>query len=371
MRVEDTQSPIAGLIVQRGVVEQGEIAVGDPVRAAVDPERRSDASRNHSGTHILHAALRSVLGPHVRQAGSLVAPERLRFDFSHVSQLTRDELTDVQSLANDRVRANLSVVSHETTYSEAVREGALAFFGDRYGDVVRVVTMSEDSGAGAGAFSMEVCGGTHVGATGQVGTLLVLGESSIGGGMRRIEALTGRAAEQLFVEQAGRLERLSRRLQTPVVDLETRLDSFMEETEELRRRLASMERSTLRAEAEALLQRVTDVEGVNVVVGRTSAGNPDGMREMGDFLRDKLRSAVVVLGTLGEGGPILVAMATPDLVERGIDSGSLARNAAKLMGGGGGGRPDMAQAGGRQPEKLDDALASVPALVRAELRIEN
>ena len=371
VRVEDTQSPIAGLIVQRGLVEQGEIAVGDPVRAAVDPERRSDASRNHSGTHILHAALRSVLGPHVRQAGSLVAPERLRFDFSHVSQLTRYELTDVQSLANDRVRANLSVTAYETTYSEAVREGALAFFGDRYGDVVRVVTMSENGGAGAGAFSMEVCGGTHVGATGQVGTLLVLGESSIGGGMRRIEALTGRAAEQLFVEQAGRLERLSRRLQTPVVDLETRLDSFMEETEELRRRLASMERSTLRAEAEALLQRVTDVDGVNVVVGRTSAGNPDGMREMGDFLRDKLRSAVVVLGTLGEGGPILVAMATPDLVERGINSGSLARNAAKLMGGGGGGRPDMAQAGGRQPEKLDDALASVPALVRAELRIEN
>ena len=371
VRVEDTQSPIAGLIVHRGVVEQGEIAVGDPVRATVDPERRSDASRNHSGTHILHAALRSVLGPHVRQAGSLVAPERLRFDFSHVSQLTRDELAYVQSLANDRVRANLSVTAHETTYSEAVREGALAFFGDRYGDVVRVVTMSENGGVDAGAFSMEVCGGTHVGATGQVGTLLVLGESSIGGGMRRIEALTGRAAEQLFVEQTGRLERLSLRLQTPVVDLETRLDSFMEETEELRRRLASMERSTLRAEAEALLQRVTDVEGVNVVVGRTSAGNPDGMREMGDFLRDKLRSAVVVLGTLGEGGPILVAMATPDLVERGIDSGSLARNAAKLMGGGGGGRPDMAQAGGRQPEKLDDALASVPALVRAELRIEN
>ena len=369
VRVEDTQSPIAGLIVQRGVVEQGEIAVGDPVRAAVDPVRRSDASRNHSGTHILHAALRSVLGPHVRQAGSLVAPERLRFDFSHVSQLTRDELADVQSLANDRVRANLSVTAHETTYSEAVQEGALAFFGDRYGDVVRVVTMDGDGDGGA--FSMEVCGGTHVGATGQVGTLLVLGESSIGGGMRRIEALTGRAAEQLFVEQAGRLERLSRRLQTPVVDLETRLDSFMEETEELRRRLASMERSTLRAEAEALLQRVTDVAGVNVVVGRTSAGNPDGMREMGDFLRDKLRSAVVVLGTLGESGPILVAMATPDLVERGVNSGSLARNAAKLMGGGGGGRPDMAQAGGRQPEKLDDALASVPALVRAELRIEN
>ena len=268
VRVEDTQSPVAGLIVQRGVVEHGEIAVGDPVQAVVDPVR---TVWTHPATTAAPTSstppLRSVLGPHVRQAGSLVAPERLRFDFSHVSQLTRDELTDVQSLANDRVRANLSVIAHETTYSEAVREGALAFFGDRYGDVVRVVTMSEDSGAGAGAFSMEVCGGTHVGATGQVGTLLVLGESSIGGGMRRIEALTGRAAEQLFVEQAGRLERLARRLQTAVVDLETRLDSFMEETEELRRRLASMERSTLRAEAEALLQRVTDVEGVNVSLG--------------------------------------------------------------------------------------------------------
>ncbi len=370
VRVEDTQSPIAGLIVQRGVVEQGDLSVGDAVRTSVDPARRLDASRNHSGTHILHAALRSVLGPHVRQAGSLVAPERLRFDFSHVSRLSRDELLTVQSLANDRVRANLRVVSRETTYSEAVREGALAFFGDRYGDVVRVVTMAEE-GEGlehnGGAFSMEVCGGTHVAATGQVGTLVVLGESSIGGGMRRIEALTGRAAEELFVQQADLLDGLSRRLQTPVVDLETRLDSFMEETDELRRRLATLERSTRRAEAEALLQRVADVEGVNVVVGRTSAGSADGMREMGDFLRDKLGSAVVVLGTVGDGGPILVAMTTPDLVERGVNSGNLARDAAKVMGGGGGGRPDMAQAGGRQPDKLDDALASVPGLVRAVL----
>ena len=383
VRVEDTQSPIAGLIVQRGLVEQGDISVGDPVAAAVDPARRLDASRNHSGTHILHAALRSVLGPHVRQAGSLVAPERLRFDFSHVSRLSRDELLAVQSLANDRVRANLQVISRETTYSEAVRQGALAFFGDRYGDVVRVVTMTEDGmtedgidaddsgGVFSGVFSMEVCGGTHVGATGQVGTLVVLGESGIGGGMRRIEALTGRAAEELFVQQTGLLDGLSRRLQTPVADLEARLDSFMEETDELRRRLASMERSVLRAEAEALLQRGADVDGVRVVVGRTSAGNADGMREMGDFLRDKLGSAVVVLGTVGDGGPILVAMATPDLVERGINAASLARDAAKVMGGGGGGRPDMAQAGGRQPEKLDEALASVPGLVRGELGIGN
>ena len=362
--VEDTQSPVAGLIVQRGVVEQGHIAVGDPVSASVDPARRLDSSRNHSGTHILHAALRATLGPHVRQAGSLVAPERLRFDFSHVGRMTRDELLAVQSLANEKVRANLLVSAQETSYADAVRQGALAFFGDRYGDVVRVVKMAEDS---ADPFSFEVCGGTHVSATGQVGTLLVLGESGIGGGMRRVEALTGRSAEALFVEQSATLDALSNRLQTPVADLEARLVSYMEETDDLRRRLASLERSLLRSEAEALLKRVADVDGVSVVSGRTSAHNADGMREMGDFLRDKLSSCVVTLGALSDGSPILVTMVTADLVERGINAGNIARDAAKLMGGGGGGRPEMAQAGGRQPEKLDEALAAVPGLVLAAL----
>ena len=363
-RVEDTQSPVAGLIVQKGVVEEGHIAVGDPVQASVDPARRMDSSRNHSGTHILHAALRATLGPHVRQAGSLVAPDRLRFDFSHVGRMSRDELLAVQSLANEKVRANLLVSAQETSYADAVRQGALAFFGDRYGDVVRVVRMAEESDE---PFSFEVCGGTHVSATGQVGTLLVLGESSIGGGMRRVEALTGRAAETLFVEQSATLDALSTRLQTPVSDLEARLDSYMQETDDLRRRLSGMERSLLRSEAEALLQRVVDVDGVRVVAGRTSAHNADGMREMGDFLRDKLSSCVVTLGALAEGSPILVTMVTSDLIERGVNAGNIARDAAKLMGGGGGGRPEMAQAGGRQPEKLDDALAAVPDLVRSAL----
>ena len=363
-RVEDTQSPVAGLIVQKGVVEEGHIAIGDPVECAVDAARRLDSSRNHSGTHILHAALRATLGPHVRQAGSLVAPERLRFDFSHVGRLTPDELLAVQSLSNEKVRANLLVSAQETSYADAVRQGALAFFGDRYGDVVRVVKMAEDSSE---PFSFEVCGGTHVAATGQVGTLLVLGESSIGGGMRRIEAITGRAAEALFVEQSALLESLSHRLQTPVADLESRLDSYMQETDDLRRRLSGMERSLLRAEAESLLQRVADIDGVRVIAGRTSANSADAMREMGDFLRDKLSSCVVTLGGLTEGSPILVTMVTSDLVERGLNAGNIARDAAKLMGGGGGGRPEMAQAGGRQPEKLDDALAAVAGLVRAAL----
>ena len=360
--IEDTQSPVAGLIIHRGVVQRGDISLGDPVTAQVEHSRRMAASRNHSGTHLLHASLRSVLGPHVRQAGSFVSPDRLRFDFSHVSALTPDEITSVQGLANERVRDNLMVRSHETTYTEAVREGALAFFGDRYGDVVRVVAMSNGE-----SFSVEVCGGTHVDATGQVGTLFVLGESSIGGGMRRIEAVTGRVAEELFVEQAAKLDNMSVRLQTPVADLEARLESFIQDTEDLRRRLGALERTALRTEAEQMLANVADVDGVKVVAGRTSASGPDALREMGDFLKAKLSSVVVVLAAVVDGNPMLVAMATPDLVERGIHAGNLVRDAANIMGGGGGGRPEMAQAGGKSVQKLDDALDRVPEFVRQSL----
>ncbi len=360
--IEDTQSPVAGLIVHRGVVQRGDISIGERVSAEVDPHRRLDAARNHSGTHLLHAGLRSVLGRHVRQAGSHVAPERLRFDFSHVSPMSTDEILAVQSLSNEKVREDLEVSAQETTYTEAVGQGALAFFGDRYGDVVRVVRMSNGE-----PFSLEVCGGTHVSATGQVGTIFVLGESSIGGGMRRIEAVTGRAAEQLFVEQAARLEALSQRLQTPVAELETRLDSLLQDNEDIRRRLAAMERSNLRAEAESFLRRVADVGGVKVVSARTSATGPDAMREMGDFLKAKLESAVVMLGCVTDGNPLLVAMVTPDLVSKGLHAGDLARDTAKVMGGGGGGRPEIAQAGGRRTDKLDDALSGVADLVRQAL----
>ena len=363
VRVEDTQSPVAGLIVHRGFVEAGDISLGDQVTARVDITRRLDAARNHSGTHLLHASLRTVLGPHVRQAGSLVTPDRLRFDFSHVGPLSPEEQLSVQSLANTKVRDNLEVSTQESTYAEAVREGALAFFGDRYGDTVRVVRMSNGE-----AFSVEVCGGTHVGATGQVGTLFVLGESGIGGGMRRIEAVTGRAAEQLFMEQASLLDSLARRLQTPVNDLETRLENFIIDTEELRRRLATLERGSLRSEAEALLGRAQDVDGVKLVSGRTSANNAEAMREMGDFIKTRLPSSVICLGAVVNGNPLLVAMVTPDLVTKGLHAGNLARDAARVMGGGGGGQPEMAQAGGRQAEKLETALGQVADLIRDALQ---
>ena len=366
LRVEDTQAPVAGLIVHRGLVSEGDIALGEAVTARVETERRLDASRNHSGTHLLHAALRSVLGPHVRQAGSLCAPGRLRFDFNHVGAMMSDEQLSVQSLANRKIRENLSVTARETTYTDAVRDGALAFFGDRYGDVVRVVRMGDHDDHDE-PFSFEVCGGTHVHATGEVGTLVVLGESSIGGGMRRIEAMTGRAAEELFVQQAATLEAISRKLQAPVAELETRLDAYMADTEVLRRRLADAERAGLRSEAESLLGRIRDVDGVKLVAGVTSAHNVEAMREMGDFLKQKLENVVIALGAVIDGSPIIVTMITPDLVSRGLHAGNIARDAAKLMGGGGGGRPETAQAGGRQPERLGAALDSVAGLVRAEL----
>ena len=363
IRVEDTQSPVAGLIVHRGVVEEGDISLGDTVSARVDPRRRMDTTRNHGGTHLLHAALRQVLGVHVRQAGSLVAPDRLRFDYSHVSPLSNDELLEVQGLVNRRVRDNLTVSTRLSSYTEAVQDGALAFFGDKYGDVVRVVEMSDGD-----RFSMEVCGGTHVQATGQVGALFVVAESSIGGGMRRVEAVTGRATEELFVQRSTLLDSLSRKLETPLADLEMRLDSFIQDVDRLRKEVAALEREKLRGEAQGLLAKVRDVDGMKVVAARTSASSVEAMREMGDWLKERLSGAVIVLAAVHSGRPALIAMVTPDLVARGLHAGSIAKETASVMEGGGGGRADIAQAGGKRADKLDEALGRVPEIVGREAK---
>ncbi len=351
VRITDTQSPVAGLVVHSGTVEEGDVTLGDQVQAWVDPLRRLDTARNHSGTHLLHAALRQNLGPHVRQAGSHVAPSRFRFDYSHVSPLSKDELMEIQGLANRRIQDNLAVTTRESSFAQAVNEGALAFFGDRYGDVVRIVEMSNGD-----RFSMEVCGGTHVAATGQIGPLFVLGEFSIGGGMRRIEAVTGREAEMLFGERSNLLESISQKLQTPLNDLEGRIDSFLADIDRLRKQIASFERENLRREAADLLQQPHDIDGVRVIASRTSASSVDAMREMGDWLKDKLSSGVVVLGAVQEGRPTVIAMVTPDLISRGFHAGNIAKEAAQVMGGGGGGKAEFAQAGGKRADKLEDAI---------------
>ena len=359
IEVTDTQMVMPDVIAHSGRVVEGAVALGDTVDAFVDPVKREDAARSHTATHLLHAALRQVLGPHVRQAGSLVAPDRLRFDFSHVQAVTDEELWDVQYLVNEKIRQNASVLKDEDSYASAIQRGALAFFGDKYGDTVRLIEI-----ANGATFSFEVCGGTHVGRTGEVGAVYILGESGIGAGMRRIEAISGRSAERMVWESMGRDARLIERLHTTVPELEERVEGLLGEIESLRRDREALERRMSLQAAEGLLDSREVVDGITVLAARTTASSAESLRETGDWLRDKLGTGVVVLGSVVGGRPLLVAMVTQDLVARGLDAATIARGAARAIQGGGGGRPDVAQAGGKLPEKLDDALGMVAGLVR-------
>ena len=358
--VTDTQEVMPGLIVHFGRVAAGSVSLGETVDANVDPIRREDTARNHTATHLLHAALRQVLGLHVRQAGSLVAPDRLRFDFTHVQPVTDDEMWQVQLLVNEKIRQNARILRDEDTYQEAIRRGALAFFGDRYDERVRLVEI-----ANGDTFSFEVCGGTHVDRTGEVGAVYVLGEASIGAGMRRIEAISGRAAERMVWDRFKREERVAQTLQASPAEVEERIQSLMAELDNLQREQEAMERRLSLQAAEGLLTQAQDVDGVTVLSAHAAAASADSLREVGDYLRDKLGSGVVVLGAVVNDRPMLVAMVTRDLIDsRGLNASDIARGAAKVVGGGGGGRPDVAQAGGRDASKLDEALAQVPGLVR-------
>ena len=357
IHVEDTQAPIAGLTVHRCRVAVGSFTLGDAIDARVDAHRRESIACNHTATHLLHATLRQVLGSHVRQHGSLVAPDRLRFDFTHVSPLTNEELREIQLLANEKIRENVSVDWRETTYRDAVSQGALAFFGDRYGDQVRVVEV-----ANGVPFSLEVCGGTHVHRTGDIGYCHIVSETSIGSGLRRIEAVTGRSAEALMMEHTESLEEAARRLQVPTQQLVTRVDSLLSELEQVARRAEALERELLRRQVKELPWK--DVAGVAVVSGVLTISASDLLREAGDWLRNDLKSGVVILGAVVEDRPTMIIMATRDVVDQGFNAGNVVREAAKAMGGGGGGRPDMGQAGGRAPDKLKDALQSAEDSVR-------
>ena len=351
--VRDTQEAMPGLIIHFGTVAEGNLSVGERVDARVDPIRREDTARNHTATHMLHAALRQVLGAHVRQAGSLVAPDRLRFDFTHVQPVTDDEMWQVQHLVNEKIRQNARVLKDEDSYQEAIRRGALAFFGDRYDERVRLVEI-----ANGGTFSFEVCGGTHVERAGEVGAVHVLGESSVGAGMRRIEAVSGRAAERMAWDRFRREERLAAALQTTPAEAQARVQALLDEVDALRREREAMERRMSLRSADALLTQAREVNGVTILAARADASSADSLREMGDYLRDKLGSGVIALGAAVNDRPILAVMVTDDLVaERGLNAAEIARSAARLMGGGGGGRPNVAQAGGRDASKLDAALA--------------
>jgi len=363
--IKDTQNPFSRVTVHYGTVESGTIKVGDAVDAQVDAERREKLRRNHTGTHLIHAALREVLGTHVRQSGSLVAPDRLRFDFTHIAPMTREEILEVQRIVNNRIRSNIDVNVEWTTYREAVANGALAFFGDKY-DESSVRTILIDA-----PWSYELCGGTHCSQTGDIGSFFILTEQGIGSGIRRIEAFTGVGAEDLVSDRLKALDEMSSSFQTPIAELNERMESIRADGEASRRKIGELEAALLRASvgggAETDTPDTLDVNGstINLQVKRVDAPNIDALRKTGDFLRDKMSSGIVVLGSEIDDRPMVIAMVTKDLVTDGFHAGNIAKQVAQIMGGGGGGRPDAAQAGGRDASKLDEALASVKEIIAA------
>ena len=359
--IEITDTVWAGdIIVHKGVVTGGHLAAGDTITASVDSERREAIRRNHTATHMLHAALRSVLGSHVQQAGSLVAPDRLRFDFSHLGSVGRDELEKVQHLVNDAIRRNWPVVTTVTSYEEATNMGALAFFDEKYGADVRVVQVKADGRP----FSMELCGGTHVSATGEIGLCIITSEGGIGSNMRRLEAVTGEAAEALVEQRLAALEAAARLLQTQPLEVPAKIEGLQEQLEAERKRLGAMQREAARSSVGDLLSKVERVDGVSLLAARVDAVDLDGMREIADWLRDRMNSGVIVLGALIDDKPSFLTAVTKDLVDAGIHAGALAKAVGGLVGGGGGGRPEMGQSGGRDASGLDEALAKVKELIK-------
>ncbi len=350
--VEDVRRPIGGLIVHVGEVVEGQPEVGASAVAAVDAERRWDIMRNHTATHLLHAQLRAALGSHVQQRGSLVAPDRLRFDFSHDAPLTNEELATITAGVNEAIMANLPVVVVEKDLQKARAEGAMALFGEKYGDRVRTVTV-DDHGERA---SYELCGGTHVPSTGVIGSLVIVSEGSIAQGIRRIEALTGHGALQYVNRQLTTLRRAATQIGTTPDLLGLRVEALRDEIAQARQENARLRRQVARLEFEQLLNKVESINDVSVLIAQVQPTTPETLREMTDWFRDKVKHGVVVLGMATDGKPQLIAAVTDDLTKR-VHAGHLIKTIAQTVGGGGGGRPNMAQAGGKDSGKLGEALA--------------
>jgi alanyl-tRNA synthetase len=392
VRIDDTQRPLPGIIVHYGVVEDGAIGLDDAVETRVNSLRRHDTMRNHTATHLLHRALRDVLGEHAAQAGSLVAPDRLRFDFNNMRQVTPDQLHEIERRINAWIRADTQVAWKVTNYQAAINEGAIALFGEKYGDQVRMVTVGcadvEGSGVrGQGSAtesdllipdprpttpwvmcSRELCGGTHVGRTGEIGYFRIIGESGVASGVRRIEALTGASAEAWVDQQAATLREVAARLGVPATQAVERVDSLLADLKQRQHDLDALQAQATRGTLEALLTHVQRQNGVAYLAARVDAPDAARLREMGDWLRDKVGSGVIVLGTTLNEKPQLLAIVTNDLLSKGYHAGNLVKGLAPIVGGGGGGRPDMAQAGGRDVSKLDEALGRVGALLAEQGR---
>jgi alanyl-tRNA synthetase len=352
--IEDTYYRAGQLIVHRVRVSQGELREQDEVAVTVESRRRHGLRLHHTGTHLLHAALRTVLGPHVTQAGSLVAPDHLRFDFSHGQGVKDSELEDIEDLVNEKVQANIVVTPAEMDLQEALRSGALALFGEKYGERVRVIRI--------GDFSVELCGGTHLDATGQIGLFKVVSEGAVASGVRRIEAVTGAPALRHVGREEAALRESAGLLKIPPLELPGRLQKLLDEQKALEKQLAQLEARLARSRAQELVASAREVAGIPVIAARLDGLDAEGLRSVVDTLRERLGSGVICLGSAVDGKVSLVASVSKDLTSR-VQAGKLVQEVARVVGGKGGGRPDLAQGGGPEPSRLDEALALVPGWV--------
>jgi alanyl-tRNA synthetase len=356
-RVDDTQKS-GKANVHYGAMEQGTLRAGDAVEAIVDAERRQAIRLNHSATHLMHAALRQVLGEHVTQKGSLVAPDRLRFDFSHYESVSADQLAAIEELVNDEIRANRPADVHLMTYDDAMKSGAMALFGEKYGDEVRVLRF--------GDFSVELCGGTHVDRTGDIGMFKITSEGGVAAGIRRIEAVTGKGALEWVESTRVRLAEVAGLLRSQPDQVVQKIQQLQKRNKDLEKELAAAKQALVSGHGGERSDEIKEIGGIKVLATRMDGADAKTLREAVDRLKDKLKSAIVVVGSVDEGKVRLAAGVTKDNIGT-IKAGDLIKPIAALVGGTGGGRPDFAQAGGNKPDALDQALKSVPAWVAEQL----
>ena len=355
-QVTDAQALPNGLVYLIAEITEGVLRTGDAVDIAVDKQRHMNLARNHTATHLLQAALRKVLGNHVNQAGSLVTPDHLRFDFTHFSPVTQDELDKIEALVNEEILKAVPVTIEEMALDAAKEKGAMALFGEKYGDIVRVVSIDD--------FSCELCGGSHVANTSVIGTFRITSETGTGSGVRRIEAVTGPAALKLAKDESQELQQLAGLLKGKVSDAPAKLEALLAQLKDTEKELAQLKKDAALSDMDSILAAKEDIGGVPVVAAVTQADSMDNLRDLADTVLDKLGSGVVLLGmTNGDKVNFVCKVAKSD-TKKGLHAGKIIKAAAQAAGGNGGGRPDMAQAGGKEPEKLGDALKAGAAAVR-------
>jgi alanyl-tRNA synthetase len=363
IEVVGMRRPAAGMIVHVGKVLNGKVQVGKKILAMVDGQRRMDIMRNHTATHLLHAELHRVLGKHARQAGSLVAPDKLRFDFTHPEGLTQKQLEEIEKGVNKAILENHHLQITHKSLNEAISEGAMALFGEKYGEVVRTITIGNH-----GTFSYELCGGTHVDDTGDIGTFIITSEGSTAAGIRRIEAVTGRAAYDLILRQTSILKTVAGKLSASIETVTEKIDNLQYEFENLRKENTRLKQLIAKDFFLTNLMKVKEIDGVPVHGLILPGADNEALRSMTDLFKDKFPTGVVVVSSIIDDKPMLVASVTEDLVARGIHAGQLIKYLAGFIGGGGGGKPTLAQAGGKDGEKLPVAMSKLYDYVREHLK---